>query len=70
MRLNSCSEFSLIDGSVGENIIIFGVDRSSSVHIDNKGKDILISGKGPIWGLDDTMWTAEAQYWINFSKSN
>ena len=55
MRFNSCSEFLLLDGSVSENIIIFGVDMSSSVHIDNKGKDILIFGKGPIRGLDDTM---------------
>ena len=40
-------EFSLTDGSVGKNVIIFGVDMRSSVHIDNKGKDILILGKGP-----------------------
>ena len=26
------------------DLIIFGVDISSSVHIDNKGKDILILG--------------------------
>ena len=26
---------------------IFGVDMNSSVHIDNKGHDILILGKGP-----------------------
>ena len=31
----------------GQNVIIFGVDTSFSVHIDNKGKDILILGKGP-----------------------
>ena len=34
---------------------------SSSVHINNKGKDILIFGKGPIQQLDDTMLTAETQ---------
>ena len=38
-------------GSFGNNAIIFGVDMSSSVHIDNKGKDILILGKGPMQGL-------------------
>ena len=27
-----------------ENVIIFGDDMSSSVHIDNKNKDILILG--------------------------
>ena len=41
---------------------------SSSVHIDNKKKDILILGKGPTQGLDDSMLTAEAQYSINFSR--
>ena len=34
------SEFSLLDGSMGKNVIIFGVDMSSYMHIDNKGKDI------------------------------
>ena len=37
--------FSLGD-KIGKNIIIFGVDMSSSPHIDNKKKDILILGKG------------------------
>ena len=67
---DSCSEFSLHDGSIGKNIIIFGVDMSSSVHIDKKGKDILILRKGPTQGLNDTTLTAEAQYSINFSRSN
>ena len=35
-------EFSLPDGSMGKNVIILGVDMSSSVHIDNKKKDILV----------------------------
>ena len=43
---------------------------SSSVHINNKKKDVLILGKGPTQGLDNTTLTAEAQYLINFSKSN
>ena len=43
---------------------------SSFVHIDIKGKDILILGKGPAQGLDDTTLTAEGQYSINFSRSN
>ena len=32
---------------IGKNVIIFGVDLSQSMHICNKGKDILILGKGP-----------------------
>ena len=55
---------------MGKNVIPFGVDISSSVYIDNKNKDILILGKGPTQGLDDTTLTVEAQYSINFSRSN
>ena len=43
---------------------------SSSVHIDNKGEDILILAEGLTQGLDDTTLTAEAIYPINFTQSN
>ena len=42
---------------------------SSSVHIDNKGKDILILGKGPTQGLGENSLTAEKMYSINFSAT-
>ena len=42
---------------------------SSSVHVDNKKKNILILGEGPAQGLDDTTLTAEAKYPINFAQS-
>ena len=41
----------------------------SSVHVDNKGKDILILGEGPTQGLDGTTFTAEAKYPIKFTQS-
>ena len=47
---------------MGKNFIIFGADMSSSVHVDNKGKDSLILGEGPTQGLDDTKLIAEAKY--------
>ena len=37
------------------------------MHIDNKGKDILILSKGPVQALHGTTLTAEAQYSINFN---
>ena len=40
-------------------------DKSLSAHIDNKKKDILVLGTGPIQGLGNTTLTAEAQYSIN-----
>ena len=44
----------LVPGGSDRNVIIFGVDMSSSVHIDNKGKDILFLGGGPTQGLNGT----------------
>ena len=41
---------------------------SSSAHIDDKNKDVLILGDGPTQGLDDTTLTAEAKYPINFTQ--
>ena len=38
---------------------------SSSVHVDNKGKDILILGEGLTQGLDDTTLTVEANIPLN-----
>ena len=34
------SSFSFPSGGFGQNVLIFGVDMSSSAHIDNKKKDI------------------------------
>ena len=39
---------------------------SSSIHIDNKKKDILVLGRGPTQGLESTL-TAEKIYSINFT---
>ena len=65
---NSRSEFSLPNGSVGKDVIIFGADMSSSLQIDNKGKDILIFVEGPTQELDDTRLRAKAKYPINFTQ--
>ena len=64
------SEFLLIDNRLGKNVIIFGADMCSSVHMDNKRKNLLILGKGPTQIQNDTTLTAEAQYSIKFSRSN
>ena len=42
---------------------------SSSLHVDNKWKDILVFGEGPAQVLDETTLTAEAKYPINFTQS-
>ena len=61
------NDYSFPNGSVGKNVIIFLFDMSSSVHTDNKGKDILILGKGPTQRLNH-MLAAETQYSINFLR--
>ena len=43
---------------------------SSSKHIDNKGKDILILGIGLTQGLGEHSLTAEKMYSINFTNIN
>ena len=61
--------YSIAD-EIGRNVIIFGVDMSSSLHIDNKRKDILILGKGLTQRLSEHSLTAEKLYSINFTKEN
>ena len=51
------SSFSFPGGGFGQNLLIFGVDMSSSAHIDNNKKDILVLGKGPTQGLEHTLTT-------------
>ena len=50
----SRSEFSFTDWSMRKNVIIFGADMSSFVHIHNENEGILILGEGPTQGLDDS----------------
>ena len=66
---DSRSEFLFTDGRFGKNVIIFRADMSSSTHIDNKSKDILILGEWPTQGLDDMTLAAEAKYSNNFTQS-
>ena len=60
------SSFSFPGVGFGQNVLIFGVDMSSSSHIDNKKKDTLVLGKGPRQGLEHTL-TAEKMYSIHLT---
>ena len=53
------SSFWFPGGGFGQNVLIFGADMSSSAHIDNKKKDILVLGKGPTQGLKHTLTSAK-----------
>ena len=60
------SSFSFPGGGMGQNVIIFGVDTSSSVHVDNKKKDILVLGKGPTQGLEHTLTAKKKNVFYQF----
>ena len=52
-------EFSFGSNGLGRNVIIFGAGMSSSVHANNRTKNILALGKGFIQGLENTTIYAE-----------
>ena len=60
------SIFTFHCGGFGQNVLIFGADMSTSIHIDNKKKDILVIGRGPMERLEITS-TAEKMFSINFT---
>ena len=63
------SNFSFTNGGYCQNVLIFGADMSTSIHIDNKKKDMLVLGRGPTQGLESTL-TAEKMYSIDFTEKN
>ena len=69
MVLNSMfiQNFCFLTVAQEKNLIIFGANKSSSVRMDNNGKDMLILDEGPTQGLDDTTLAAEAKYPVNFT---
>ena len=54
--------FSFPTGGFGKNVIIFGADLSSSVHVGNKRKDVLILVEGLTQGLDDATLTTRKYF--------
>ena len=61
-------QVSYAGGEFGQNALIFGADKSTSIHIDNKKKDILVLGRVPTQGLKSTLTaTSEKMYSINFT---
>ena len=63
-------EFSFGSRGSGRNVIMFGTDMSSSVHANNKTRNILVLGKYFIQGIDGTTIYAEKMYSINFTENN
>ena len=70
IRFDGHAFFSQSSGGTRKNVIIFGVDMSSSTKTDNKGKYILILGKSPTQGLGERSLSAKKVYSIDFTKVN
>ena len=64
LGFDSKTTFLFSDGSFGQNVIILGVDMSSSIHTNNKINNILVLGKQFIQGINDA-----TTYSINFRKT-
>ena len=62
-------------GGFSENVLIFGVDMSSSAHIDNK-KKTLVLGKGPTQGfckmysINFTVTKNKVCFSLNYEQGN
>ena len=68
ISFNVGGTFSLSDGSgFSKYVVMFGVDMSSSGHVNNRKKDIIILEKSPTQALDNTTLTTRAEYSINFT---
>ena len=68
--LDSKRTFTHPSGRDDRNVIIFGADMSSSIHANNKTRNILVLGKDLIQGIDGTTIYAEKMYSTNFTAAN
>ena len=59
--------FSFPSSGFSQNGTILGTDMSSSVHVDNKERDVLILGSGPTQGVGEHSLTSEKMYSITFA---
>ena len=66
---DSKGTFTNLSGGIGQNVIIFGADMSSSAHANNKTKTNLTVGEGFTQRLNDTTLYAEKMYLINFTAT-
>ena len=51
-----------------KNVIIFGIDMSSSIHVTNRANNIYVIGKDFIQGINDTTIYAEKLFHNNFTE--
>ena len=66
---NSKGTSSHPSGGTGVNVVFFGANMNSSVHANNKTKNLLILGEGFTQGLEDTTLYAEKMHSIIFTPT-
>ena len=52
-----------------KNILVFGVDDSSSSHTDNRKNKFLVLGEGDTFVINARLGTLKKKFNINFSKA-
>ena len=58
------------DNGFVRNVIIFGVDNSSSSHADNRKNNFLILGEDSTHGINGRFGSTEKKFNINFTEAN
>ena len=58
------------DNDCARNVIISGVDNSSSSHADNLKNSFLMLGEGDTFGINGSFGAPEKKFSINFKKAN
>ena len=58
------------NNDTARNVIIFGVNNSSSTRANNPKNNFLVLGEGPVLGINGMFGSTEKSFSINFSKSN
>ena len=69
MTFDSADSWSL-DNNSARNVMIFGVDNTSSSHADNRKNNFLILGEAPTFGINGSFGSSEKKFSTNFSKAN
>ena len=58
------------DNDFARNVLIFGVNNSSSCHADNLKNNFSILGEGPTYGINGKLCISRKKFSINFTKAN
>ena len=58
------------DNGFARNVVIFGVDNSSSSHSKGSKNNISVQGEGPTNGINRSFGLPEKKLSINFDKSS